>query len=107
MSVDESSKGKTVSLHTGETLRVVLHSTYWHIDDPGDATTLRAKGAATVAAVLPGSGCVVGQGCGTVTQDFIAAAAGRSTLTAARTSCGEAMACAPDAASWSVTVVVG
>jgi hypothetical protein len=107
MSVDETTKGKTVSLHVGDTLRVVLHSTYWHIDDPADATVVRATGAATVAAVLAGNGCVVGQGCGTVTQDFTAAAAGRSTLTAARTSCGEAMACAPDAASWSVTVVVG
>jgi hypothetical protein len=106
VTIDETAKGSTVTVHVGAVVTVVLHSTYWHLDAPGPIEVLRANGDAVVAPVLPGQGCVPGQGCGTVTQSSTARAPGRSTLSASRTSCGEALACTPDASAWSVTIVV-
>jgi hypothetical protein len=101
--VGDSRDGGNVALRVGQRLRVVLHSTYWAFRSVSDSGVLHLVLAPTVA---PKAGCVPGQGCGTVTAVYVARSVGKSTVKAARTSCGEAMGCTADAGSYTLTVVV-
>ncbi|HEY2703939.1 MAG TPA: hypothetical protein VGL20_09635 [Candidatus Dormibacteraeota bacterium] len=101
----EADDGGTVSLRTGGTLTVVLHSTYWQYDPPSDASVLRSAGDPVYAPDRPGS-CVPGGGCGTVTARYQALRPGRAVVSAHRTSCGEAMRCTGNAGRFTVTVMV-
>ena len=62
---DKQDGGK-VSLRRGQKLRLVLHSTYWELKAVSAPAVLRLVGAPVVN---PKSGCVPGQGCGTVDRD--------------------------------------
>jgi hypothetical protein len=97
-------KGSTVNLRVGETLRVVLDSTYWSIKPSSNANVLAARGVPVVAPRLVG--CVPGQGCGTTTALFRALAPGVASISASRASCGEAMRCTLGNGSFKVTVRV-
>jgi hypothetical protein len=101
----EADRGHTVSVSVGDEVVVVLHSTYWQVA-PMAGGVLQASGPAAVAPASPKS-CVPGQGCGTVTQTFVALAVGRAVITAGRTSCGEVMRCTGPNGSYQLTVVVG
>ena len=101
--IGDGRDGGTVSLRVGQKLRVVLHSTYWEFKPAASAPLLHLVSTPQVA---PKSGCVPGQGCGTVTAVYVARSAGRTTVKAERTSCGEAMGCTADAGGYAVTVVV-
>lgn len=90
-------------MRRGQRLRVVLHSTYWEFKPTSDGAVLHLVAAPQVA---PKSGCVPGQGCGTVTAVYVARRAGTATVKAERTSCGEAMGCTAAAGSYSLSVVV-
>lgn len=103
--VTEADDRGTVTLRTGGTLTVVLHSTYWQYDPPSDPSVLRSAGDPTYAPDPPGR-CVPGGGCGTATATFHALRPGRAVVTAHRTSCGEALRCVGDAGRFSVTVEV-
>ena len=103
--VSEADNGSTVSIRTGGTLRVVLHSTYWQFYPPSDPTVLGSEGQPAVSPAPRGQ-CVPGGGCGTVTATFRGLRAGRAVVTAHRTSCGEALRCTGNQGSWMVTVVV-
>lgn len=100
---ERQNKG-TVTLRRGQQLRVVLHSTYWRFQKTTDASVLRLDRAPKVRPRL--SGCVPGEGCGTVTATYLAAARGSSTVSAVRNSCGEAMGCTGDTGRYTVRVVV-
>ncbi len=103
----EVDNGGTVALHRGDTLTVTLHSTYWTIDGSSDPAVLAARGPQTTQAEPPSSRrCVPGQGCGTVTRSFTAAADGTADVGASRTSCGEALRCTPEQSTWVLHVVV-
>lgn len=99
----EKQDGGKVTLRRGQTLRIVLHSTYWELKAVSDPTVLRRVGAPVVN---PKSGCVPGQGCGTVTVTYVAKAVGSAVVTAERTSCGEAMGCTGGAGGYKLNVVV-
>jgi hypothetical protein len=94
----------TVTLRRGQQLRVVLHSTYWQFQKAPNPSVLRLERAPKVRPRL--SGCVPGEGCGTVTATYLAAARGSSTVRAARSSCGEAMGCTGDNGRYTVRIVV-
>jgi hypothetical protein len=103
--VGDSDNGRTVTLSRGDTLELQLHSTYWRVDRV--SAGVLAASRPTVAAGSPSmTRCVPGQGCGTVTVDFRAAHAGRATVRAHRTSCGEARRCTGGAGAFRLTVVV-
>lgn len=106
-SASETDNGHTITVTVGQRLQVVLHSTYWHFTDP-TGTTLRAAGQQTATQPLnsPNGHCVPGEGCGTVTAWYDAVAPGTTTVTANRTSCGEARGCGPNDGSYQLTVVV-
>lgn len=102
--VSEPDNGSTVSVPAGTTLTLVLHSTYWTIDPSSNPAVLAERGSPTVDPQT--QGCVPGQGCGTVTARFGAVAAGTATISAHRSSCGEALRCTPDQSSYRILVRV-
>lgn len=101
--VSEADRGRSVNVHAGDRVQVVLHSTYWQVAGSSDPAVLRETGT---TAVSPQPGCIPGGGCGTVTVVFDAVAPGRADLDASRTACGEALRCTGDAGSYRVTIVV-
>ncbi|MFC1432517.1 hypothetical protein ACEZDB_17870 [Streptacidiphilus sp. N1-3] len=105
-SLDEHAAGSTVSVPRGTTVLLTLHSTYWAPARSSAPALLQPLGGATSSAAAVGPGCRPGAGCGTVVSRFLALRGGRVTLSSARTSCGEAMACRPAERTFRVTIVV-
>ncbi|MHB8692373.1 MAG: hypothetical protein ACYDHH_14125 [Solirubrobacteraceae bacterium] len=103
-SLSESANHHTVKVKKGTTLVVTLHSTYWAFNALS-GRALRAKGKA-VTTPAPMGTCVPGGGCGTVTARFVAHADGSATISASRTSCGEALLCQPSQRTYTVKVTV-
>ncbi len=91
VSLTYGDNGRSVAIHTGDSLKVILSSTYWSFQDSSNPNVLRSGGSAKVVPQL--SGCVPGQGCGSVTATFKAVGAGVATIVAMRTVCGEALRC--------------
>jgi len=106
VTVGHSDNGHTIRVSRGTTINVVLHSTYWTFTPQAGSGALRPDGAPAVDASPPGSGCVAGQGCGTVTARFTAIGDGTARIRATRTSCGEALMCSPAQGAFAVTIVV-
>lgn len=103
ITVKDADNGRTVTIAKGGRITVVLESLYWNFDGSSNPNVLRAAGQPVKAAV---GGCPPGVGCGSVTLSLDALSAGRADVTASRTSCGEAMLCAPDQRAFRITVVV-
>ncbi|MEY9967234.1 ABC-type phosphate transport system substrate-binding protein [Streptacidiphilus sp. MAP12-16] len=101
--LDEHANRTAVSVPVGSTVVLTLGSTYWSGFASSAPGVLAASGSPQVS---PGHTCPPGGGCGTVQVVLHAAAAGTAKLSAARTSCGEARACAPDQRSYTVDVTV-
>jgi hypothetical protein len=95
--------GHTVGLRRGQRLAVVLSSTYWQLQASSNSNVLRSVG---VLKISPRPGCVPGAGCGTASATYLGVGTGRATVTATRTSCGEAMGCTPAASRFTMNVVV-
>ena len=109
VTVTEDDNGHAVTLHPGQTLQVILHSTFWTFDAGTDTSVLARQGDTQYhPGTLGQGGCppFPGSGCGTAVQLYRADAAGTSTVTASRTSCGEVLLCTPDEGHWSVDVTV-
>ena len=102
--ISERDKGTTVALHVGDHLKLVLTNTYWEIHAASDAVVLRSDGQPVTKPKL--QGCVPGAGCGTTTETFTAAKAGKATVSASRTTCGEALRCTGGNGEYKVSVVV-
>jgi len=96
--------GLTVDLQPGQLLKVVLSSTYWMIHGSSDSGVLSQLSGPTTQPQP--SGCVPGQGCGTVTAVYRAIAPGRAQVSASRGTCGEALGCTAATSSFVVYVVV-
>ncbi len=110
--VGVSMSGRTVRLGVGDTLVVVLGapdrpgSTGWTFQSLGPGV-LAQLGAVSTLASRGGAGCgIPGAGCGTVTLTALARSAGAATLTASRTSCGEALRCSAAQGTFRLTVLV-
>jgi hypothetical protein len=95
--------GHTLTVSTGATLSLVLHSTYWTFGGSSAPSVVAVSGSAMYS---PRQGGVPGSGNGTVTETLRALAPGRATLSASRMSCGEALRCGPGQGSYSVVIVV-
>jgi hypothetical protein len=104
LNAGDQDNGRRVTAHVGDHLLLTLNSTYWTIQGSSNPAVLRQSGQPVVSPIL--SGCVPGQGCGTVRASFDAVAPGAADVTASRTSCGEALACTGGAGSYRVTVLV-
>jgi hypothetical protein len=102
--VSDRDNGKTIVLHVGDRLKVVLASTYWTIHPSSNVAVLRADGRPVIKGRL--RGCVPGEGCGTATQLFAATSPGKVTVGASRISCGEALRCTGGQGFYKISVVV-
>lgn len=100
VTVGDDQDHKAVTLHQGDTLTVTLGSTAWVID-AARSPVLTTAGEQVVKVTRPGPGAP-----GTVSRSFTAASAGDTTVTASRTSCGEALKCNDEQAAYVVTVHV-
>jgi hypothetical protein len=103
IAVSDAANGATIRIHTGTRVTVRLGSTYWTFQGSSNPAVLRQVGTPTVK---PRGGCVPGAGCGTVTATFVARHPGTATVTASRTTCGEALRCTGGQGSYTLTVVV-
>jgi hypothetical protein len=101
----EVNNGSTVTVSVGSEVTLELASTYWQVGDSSDPAVLALVSGPTASAAAMGA-CVPGGGCGTVMAAFRALAPGRATITASRTTCGEAMRCTGADGAYEVTVVV-
>ena len=104
LTVTEAQNGATVRAARGQTIVLVLHSTYWKVGGSSDASVVQQSAGGP--SVQPSPGCVPGQGCGTVTTTFIAVGDGSAILSASRTICGEALRCAEAQGRFAVTIAV-
>jgi hypothetical protein len=104
----DKNNGDTLVLRRGQQLSVVLSSTYWQFQSSSNPAVLRPEGRPQVNPQLPpgSGGCVPGQGCGAASATFLAIAAGRVTVTATRTTCGEALRCIGANGRFSLQVIV-
>jgi len=103
--IGDAVNGGSVHACVGQTIRLELGSTYWQDVASSDEGVLAADGPTSIAPASPGT-CVPGGGCGSVERTFRARAAGTATLSAHRTTCGEALQCSTDQRTFSVRIVV-
>lgn len=107
LTLSESSNHHTVNVVAGAMFTLTLHNTYWTLTPLPSTSALAEVGSTkVVGSGLAGSGCVPGQGCGTVSARFVARHAGYARLSATRTSCGEALRCTGAQGHWTVVVHV-
>lgn len=104
VSVGGSDNGRTVAVTVGDVVSLRLASTYWQLAPAAPAAVLRTDSRATLAG--PARSCVPGQGCGFAVAAFTAVAPGRATISASRTTCGEALRCSPAQSRYRLTVLV-
>lgn len=104
LTANDAQNGHRITVHVGDRVSVVLHSTYWNFAGSSNAAVMAPDGSPTVSP--DPSGCVPGQGCGTASAVFVAAAPGIAQITASRTSCGEALRCTGSAGMYRLTVTV-
>jgi hypothetical protein len=107
VTVGDADNGYTIHVDVGDTLVVRLASTYWTYAPARPAGLVQsAPPAVASASTSAGSRCVPGQGCGTMTEKYVARATGQVTIAADRTSCGEALRCTAGAGSFRITLVI-
>jgi hypothetical protein len=94
---------KTIPIKKGSMVKLILNSTYWQMDKPS-SSILQQQGEPiyTVDHTVK----IPGTGAGTVTALYQAVGIGTAMLTASRSSCGEALACPPDLAHFSVILTI-
>ena len=108
-SADDRDNGSTILLRLGQQLVLSLGDdavggTYWQIFEAQPGGVVRG-GPVTVHPEVE-RGQVAGSGFGTVVQEFTAVSVGRTGVTAQRTTCGEAMRCSHQQATFAITIVV-
>ncbi len=106
LQVSESSNGQTFTVVVGSEVTILLTSTYWQIQPSSDSAVLAVVSGPTTSAAAP-SACLPGMGCGTVRATFRALLPGQATISASRTTCGEALACTGSSGAYEVKIVVG
>ncbi len=109
--ISESNANQTITVKSGSTVSLSLHSMYWNLGTVKSTASLKEKGDVVQKPIMPGAGApagcgVPGSGCGVQTWKFSAVKIGITHLVASRTSCGEAMRCTGTNGSFKVTVKV-
>lgn len=104
--VRDNANGTTVHANVGQTVELILGSTYWQVSGSSAPNVLRQDGPSIPLARPTSCPNIPGLGCVPVSTSFHALTPGTSSITASRTTCGEAMRCAPNQEHFAVTVVV-
>lgn len=105
LKLGEADNGQTVRVAVGSEITLRLANTYWQVQASSDPAVLALVSGPTASGAAP-SACLPGMGCGIVTATFRALAPGRATISASRTTCGEAVLCTGSAGAYEVTIVV-
>jgi hypothetical protein len=103
--VDEQQNRSNVRLTVGQRLEFDLHNLYWTVQGSPTPRLLSQDGPTQQVLPSPGA-CPPGVGCGLLRTTFTAHQTGTVTLTASRTTCGEALRCTGDQGSYRITVVI-
>jgi hypothetical protein len=105
--VRDGANGKTVSVGVGDTLKVILSSSYWNVSGSSASRVLRQDGPVVLLARPKDCPAIPGLGCTPIRVVFSALARGKAVIRARRTSCGEALRCVGKRATrFTLTVVV-
>jgi hypothetical protein len=104
--VRDDANGKMVQARPGDRIELILSSSYWDVAGSSSPRVLRQDGPATLMARPSSCPTIPGLGCTPVEITFTALADGKAVITASRSSCGEALRCAPDQTRFTVTVIV-
>ena len=102
----DHANGRTLHVSVGERLNLILSSTYWQLRGSSAPAVLRQDGAARTLPRPSNCPKLPGLGCTPVRTSFLALAPGTAVITASRTTCGEALACAAGQRHFRVTIVV-
>jgi hypothetical protein len=105
-SARDNANGTTVRLHVGDRLKLTLSSSYWNVHASPVPAVLRQDGPARLLPRPSTCPDIPGIGCTPVQTLFTALARGTAVITATRTTCGEALACAADQRRFTITVVI-
>src|SRR5258706_10403407 len=103
-SISDRDNGTTITLKQGTRLKVILHSTYWKFNPIANGEIVKELTEPTYAPDT--SERIPGMGTGTVTVEYQVIGGGQTTVSASRTSCGEAMGCVGNQGSFLLHVVV-
>ncbi|MBS2965197.1 hypothetical protein KGA66_19260 [Actinocrinis puniceicyclus] len=104
--VRDDANGKTLDVPAGSTVQLILASSYWHVAGSSAPAVLRQDGATRVLPRPSTCPNIPGLGCAPVQTQFTALTPGTASITADRTTCGEARNCPPGQQHFAVTVVV-
>jgi hypothetical protein len=102
----DNANGTILHMRVGERLELTLSSTYWQVHGSSAPAVLRQNGRGTVLPRPSTCPAIPGLGCAPIRVLFTAIAPGTAVVSASRTTCGEALRCAPDQRHFSLTVVV-
>ena len=91
--VRDTSNGKTIWLHTGDRIELILSSNYWRVSGSSAPKVLRQTHATELMPRPSTCPHIPGLGCTPERTDFLAVGHGKAVITATRTSCGEALRC--------------
>jgi sorbitol-specific phosphotransferase system component IIA len=102
----DNANGKTMWVHPGDKIELVLSSSYWQVAGSSAPKVVRQVGH-TMLMPRP-STCphIPGLGCIPVKTNFLAVGHGKAVIKASRTSCGEALRCSNQQAHFTLTIVV-
>jgi len=108
ISLADADNKRNISIKLNTSITIALASTYW-LD--AKATNLKVVKAKNVVPIPFGptapEGCQhPGTGCGTSTWVFKASKKGKASFTVTRDSCGEAMRCTPDQATYKLRFTI-
>jgi hypothetical protein len=104
--VRDNANGRTISMRVGESLELILSSSYWNVGGSSASGVLRQDGTTVLLPRPAGCPDIPGLGCTPERTSFRALAGGQAVITASRTSCGEALRCVGKATRFAITVVV-
>jgi hypothetical protein len=102
-----NANGGTLSVRVGDSVKLVLSSSYWNVSGSSKPRVLGQDGVAVLLPRPPGCPAIPGLGCRPIQVMFTALAPGSAIITASRTTCGEALACDKRGTHFQLTVVVG
>jgi hypothetical protein len=102
----DHANGRKLHVTVGERLDLILSSTYWQLRGSSAPAVLRQDGAAKPMPRPSSCPKLPGLGCTPVRTSFLALTPGTAVITASRTTCGEALACAADQRHFRVTIMV-
>jgi hypothetical protein len=105
--VRDHANGTTVSVGVGDSLKLILASSYWNVAGSSMPHVLLQDGPAVLLARPKSCPDIAGLGCTPVQIVFKALSRGKAVIRASRTTCGEALACVGKKATrFTLTVVV-